>query len=242
MLMFRKRKRILLLGLLALVWLATSACACSDLLAPLGERDSTPQPTATPTRGLLTQPQRELSATAQHRTATLTRTPRRTPTATPTRSPSRTSAPAPTSEQVDGIPSTPNTAFDVILTEEQVNDYVAGQVVSEGGVQVSDAQVTLADGEALVHLSAYHEASNLRLGLTVRGAPVVYEGGLYVRVDDVTLDDSVRGLARLLARTVIDAALAQYTGEHGIAIPIEQVTLESVDVTPGQVRIVGRTR
>ena len=202
--MVRNRKYVLWLSV-AVVWLLASACSCSDLLATLSERDSTSGPTATSTSGILAEAQ------TRTRTATLTRAPTRTRTPTPTRA-VVAGTPSPAIDEMQGIPTTPDTPFDVTLTEEQINDYLAGQVVSESGIEVSDPQVTLGDGEAMVHVNAYQEASNIRVGLTVRGTPVVYEGDLYVRVEDVTLDDTVKGFTRLLARTVIEAALKQYSG------------------------------
>ena len=38
------------------------------------------------------------------------------------------------------------------------------------------------------------------------------------------------------------SAIASYSGEHGIAVPIDTITFESIIITPGNVRIVGRTR
>lgn len=176
-------------------------------------------------------------------TATAVVAPTSVPQALPTQAPPAPTAVPPTVPEVaPGIPGTPNTPFDVTFSERQLNDYIAGQLISEGGVEVSDPQVTLGEGEALVHAFAYHEASDLRMGLTLRGTPVVHEGALYVRVNEVTLDDDIRGFTRLLAKTLIDAAIASYSGEHGIAVPIDTITFESIIITPGNVRIVGRTR
>ena len=246
--------------LVAALLILTSTAGCwINLFAPR-ERTTTPSrtptlgrfatatlwPTATPsnTRVPLAPYITPLPPTATARpTLAPTATAVVVPTAAPTQAPpAPTPVPPPVTEVTPGIPSTPNTPFDVSFSERQLNDYVAGQMISEGGVEVTDPLVTLGDGEAMVHAYAYHEASDLRVGLTVRGTPVVHDGALYVRVNDVTLDDNVRGITRLLAKTLIDAAIAGYSGEYGIAVPIETLSFERVTITSGSVRIVGRTR
>jgi hypothetical protein len=231
---------VALSGLLLAV--LVSSAACWRLLA--NRRSPRPSPTAHVAGSA------RVTATLWP-TATPSETPlpTATPTALPTARPVATLAPTlpptilpDTPEIAPGIPGTPNTPFDVLLTEAQLNDYVGNQVLSAQGVEVSDPQVALADDALLVHVNAYHSESNISMGLTVRGKPNVVDGALYVRVVDVTIDDSVRGFTRLLASTLIETALKQYAGEDGIPVPFDQVLFEQVEVTRAGMRIVGRTR
>ena len=235
--MSNKRRALRLTALV--LCLLVSICSCS-------KQQATPEATATPSADVAAQ--RQTSTSSPTKTTTKTVTPTQTRTATPTitstptlaqTAVTDTSAPA---VNEWGIPNTANTPFDVTLTEEQINNNLAGLSVSDSDFEVSDPQATLGEDDVLVHISVYYEPANVRLGLNVRGLPIVYEGGLYIRVDDVTADDSVKGLTRLLVQTVVDAALKQYSGEHGIAIPFDQIVFESIDLASGTVHIVGHTR
>ncbi|NLG28128.1 MAG: hypothetical protein GX557_09465 [Chloroflexi bacterium] len=250
-------RMLALSGLLLAVLVSSAACCC--LLA--NRRSPRPTPTARAAGSARATATLWPTATPSDTPAPALPLPTATPIVLPTALPVATLAPtlpaavqpntpvppappvAPVAPEIaPGIPGTPNTPFDVLLTESQLNEYVGNQVLSAQGVEVSDPQVALAEDALLVHVNAFHSETNISMGLTVRGTPNVVDGALYVRVDDVTIDDNVRGFTRLLAGTLIETALKQYAGENGIPVPFDQVLFEQVEVTSSGVRIVGRTR
>lgn len=204
---------VALLGVLVLV----AGCACGNALSRLGLARATgtpPPPTATPL-----------------------------PTATPT--PAATLL-VPTRPQegdgLDAIPNEPDTPFAIALTEQEINAYLAEREFAQSGVTVRDIQVTVTDDALIASFKARQAESGLSGGVTVRGVPQAVDGQLYFRVDDVALDESIGGFARMLARAAIDQAIRQHAGEHGIPIPIENVEVREIALDPGTVTVTGRTR
>jgi len=206
---------IALLGVLVLV----SGCACGNALSRLGLARATATPTPPP------------------------------PTATPF--PTLTPTPAatllvPTRPQegdgIDTIPDEPDTPFTIALTEQEINDYLAERQFAQSGVAIRDIQVTVTDDTLIADFQASQAESGLSGGVTVRGVPQAIDGQLYFQVEDVQLDESISGFARMLARAAIDQAIRQYSGEDGIPIPIENVEVQEIELDPGAVTVTGRTR
>jgi len=212
---------VLLLGVMALV----PGCACGNALLRLGLSGGA---TATPT--------------SQPVTATLPAAITATPAATllvPTH--------VPEGNGLSTIPDEPNTPFTMVLSQQQINEYLAEREVSQAGITIRDLQVTLADDALIATFKANQAESGLSGGVTVRGVPRAVDGQLYFRVDDVTLDESIGGLARMLARAAIDQALRQYSTEDGIPVPLDTLLDVSIDVheielDPGVMTVTGRTR
>ena len=207
---------IVLLGVLALV----SGCACGNALSRLGlggrptTTSAPPPPTATPTPVLTPTP-----------VATLL---------VPTRP-----------QEADGfgaIPSEPDTPFTIELTQQEINEYLAEREFDQSGVIIRDVQVTVTDDALMARFKASQVESGLSGGVTVRGVPRVVDGQLYFRVDDVTLDESIGGFARLLARAAIDQAIRRYSTDDGIPVPIQNVEVEEIGLDPGMVIVTGRTK
>jgi hypothetical protein len=192
-----------------------SGCACGNALSRLG----LVHPTATP-----------LPPTA-------TPMPTPTPTATllvPTR---------PRQGQgIAAIPDEPNAPFTIELTQQEVNEYLAGKEFTQWGVTIRDVQVTLSDNALIARFRASQVESGLSAGVTMRGVPRIAGGQLYFRVDAVTLDESIGDLARLLARATIDQAIRQYSTDDGIPVPIPNIEVQEIEVDPGMVIVTGRTQ
>ncbi len=128
---------------------------------------------------------------------------------------------------------------EITWTQEELNDYLAGQVLNQQGLEVGDVQATLGQGEVIVSFYARHAQSGLSGEVTVRGKPFVSEGKVYVQIEDVTLGPSFSGFTRLIAENLIKEALKQYSGEQGIPVPAEGIVVESVEITPGQMIVRG---
>jgi len=234
-------RRLILLGVLLTLWLATSACSCSGLIGNARPKPSSES--STPVIIISPVP----TETAMPPTAT-----RRAPTPTtskPTSSPtnakstealkaSATSAPV----GLAAIPDQPNVAFVIELTQEQVNEYLAGKTYEAQGVTVKEIQVVLTAQELLCTFRATQEKTKLSAGVSVRGVPSVADGKAYFKVNDIVLDDSIKGFARLLAKAAIDEAVKQYSTPQGILVPVENVEFESIELMPGKIVIAGRTR
>ncbi len=206
---------VALLGVLVLL----SGCACGNALSRLGLTGPTATPTPPP------------------------------PTATPM--PTLTPTPAatllvPTRPQegdgIGAIPSEPDTPFTIELTEQEINEYLAEREFDQSGVTIRDIQVTVAADALIADFSASQAESGLSGGVTVRGVPQVADGQLYFRVDDVTLDESIGGFARMLATAAIDQAIQRYSTDNGIPVPIRNVEVQAIELDPGVVTVTGRTR
>ncbi len=219
------KRRPLLIGLCLVLWLATSACSCLGILdSPRSARES------------------ETSQSVVTATSTWTPTPplRATPVP-PTRAPSR-AEPTPVSDGLPTIPAEPDTPFVIEMTQDQVNEYLRGATFQEGGVRVSDPSVVLTSREIVCSFQAWEEEWGLGVGITVRGMPTTSDGMAYFKVDDVALDDSLKGFNRLIAKAAVESAIKQYSTPLGIPIPIDEVVVQRIELMPGSILIVGRTR
>lgn len=236
-------KRLVLATVLIGAWLATSACSCSSLVETLSKRPT--QTTVRRSKATLSRPtqaakRKESSPTARVIAKTrATATPRPT-LLIPTKPPPK--APSPQPAGGFAIPAKSNQEFTLNLTEAQLNEHLADQVFEQQGVTVQDIRVTLTASEIIATLRAAHEESKLNMGLTVRGVPAVAEGTAYVKINDIALDDSVSGFTRLVAKAAIEQAIEQYSTPLGIPIPIERVEILDIQLMPGRIVIVGRTR
>jgi hypothetical protein len=220
---------MILLAALAALWLATSACSCSGLLG-----NARPKPTARPTE------------VAIIRTAEPEAAAEPTSTPAPTASTAPTLAPEldPTSEPgiLAGLPSEADQPFTLEFTEEKLNEYLAGQTYGAQGVTVKDITVVLTGEEILCTFHASELRTGLNAGITVHAVPVVVDGAVYVQVDEVILDDSVKGLARTLAKGAIEQAVKRYSTPQGIPVPIQGMDVEKVELMTGRMIVTGRTR
>jgi hypothetical protein len=210
--------RLVVVGVACGLIVLVTGAACSSALSRLG----LVRPTATPTL----------------------------PPPTPTLAPTLTPTPLatlliPTRPQegdgLDAIPSEPDSPFTIALTEQELNDYLAERTFSQSGVSIRDVQVTVTDDALIAAFQTSQAESGLSAGVTVRGVPQVADGELYFRVDDVTLDESIGGFARVLASAAINQAVEQYSTEHGIPVPIENIAVEEITLDPGLLTVTGRT-
>lgn len=148
------------------------------------------------------------------------------PTATPTVA-RPTVAPSDRIRSLDDLPAEPGQAFEAEIPEEDLNRLLRDQSMVRDGVTISEPRVTLAEGAMLLSVNLAHEETGVSVEVTARGRPQVVDGDLYVQVENVSLGDSVGGLARVLLQGVIDQALKQV---DDAGIPVSLDALEAVEV------------
>jgi len=153
----------------------------------------------------------------------------------------------PEGDGIIAIPDEANTAFTIALTQQEINEYLAEKEFDQSGIILRDIQITITDDALIADLQASQAESGLSGGVTVRGVPRVIDGQLYFRVDDVTLDESIGGFARLLAKAAIDQAIRKYSGDDGIPVPIDgvlnaDVEVQEIELDPGVITVTGRTK
>jgi len=248
-------KRSILIAILLGAWMATCACSCDDGLRKVILKESQATATTAPrsatasTQLLATQPaQQALQPThTTTREATIA-SPKMVPstqTATPLQvKPTLLVPTAPPVASVQGftLPSTANTPFELEATQQEINDYLAGEAFDQQGLAVRDVQVTITASELICTLTGTHHETGITMGIAVRGVPTIVAGDLYMDVQDVALDDSVKGLVRIFAQAAIEEAIKQNSDAHGILVPIEDVAFESISLAPGVISVTGRTR
>jgi hypothetical protein len=218
----QRTRRILLLTVCLILWMALSACSCGNLTSLLSRRTAD-VPTLSPQR-------------AQPETPVPTR---QVPTALP-QQPTRAIPATPDIEEL--LPEGANQSVEVEITEEQLNEYLQGQTFTAEGAQLEDIKATITAQDILVTFTALYAPLNLNAGVTMRGKPVVADGQAYIQVEDIALDSSVPAFTRMLAQVAIEQALAAYTTENGIPIPVERLEVEAVRLEQGKIMIKGITR
>lgn len=140
------------------------------------------------------------------------------------------------------LPTGADQPFAVELTEADVNGYLNAQAFGQEGLEVRDVRVTLARGEIIATLFANHAQSGLSGEVTLLGEPLVSDGQVYVKIKSISLGPSFSGFTRLIAQRMIEQAIKQADSGAGIAIPIEEMIVESVEVAPGKMIVRGRTK
>ncbi|MBC7235799.1 MAG: hypothetical protein H5T69_08155 [Chloroflexi bacterium] len=180
--------------------------------------------------------------------ATDTATPTLAPTATPSPTPSPTPLPTatptsqPAAQKAPTLPAAVPQEFTIELTEEQLNGYVNGGSFEMQGVRISDAAVQITPQEVIVTLHAVQPDAGLNLGAELHGKPKVIDGTVYLEVTQVNLDESVKGLTRIIAQGLISAALDQYAKPNGIPIHIENATVDEVQLAQDKLIVKGRSK
>lgn len=152
---------------------------------------------------------------------------------------------APTITRVPAKIATPHSTgepgmFTLEFTEADIREMLAGQSLGRDSVTVTVEEVTLGDGQVRAKLWVNESGMGLDIGVTVVGEPYVEGGQAFVEIISFTLDESVSGLARMLAQAAIQEVINQATGERGIPVPVEGVEVLSVEVQPGVIVIRGR--
>ncbi|OGO04403.1 MAG: hypothetical protein A2Y73_09120 [Chloroflexi bacterium RBG_13_56_8] len=123
-----------------------------------------------------------------------------------------------------------------------MNEYLEGKTFEKEGAKIEDVQVSLRENGMICSLRATQIDSGLSAGLTVQGTLSVDNGTAYFQVGDFTLDSSIQGFARLIANATIESIIKQYSTPQGIPLPISQVEFYDLQVTQGNIVIVGHTR
>lgn len=213
-----RTRQYLLIGALLMIWLVTSACSCSGILRGASRfSKEIVSPTATPAGDRSVKDQVS------------------TPLPSPTATPFSQKVPPPL------FPEDADQSFDTRLTEDELNEYLADQALEQEGVVISDMNVTIDAERMSVMFRVAHEGSGIKGRVTVYGVPKVEDGQVYVEIQDFTLDDSVSGFKRVVANSLIKAAIESYETEHGIPIPVTHLEFEEIRLMPGAIRVTGRT-
>ncbi len=206
--------------------LAVPACAVSDWLEDLsllGEQALRGQhvPTEVPVRTL---PTLYPTLTLRPSTATSTEgTIPEEPVAVPT-----------------AVISPQDHTFRLELTEVELAALVGSEGLAQQGLQVQDLTVTVTEQNVMATFNAAHASSGLSGEITMIALPQVVAGELYLRVVDFNLGSGFSGFARLIATTLIQAALDNYGTANGIPIPISGAAeITSVELLPGRVVVSG---
>jgi hypothetical protein len=215
----RITRTMILVGLVLGLWLVTSACSCSSVIDSVRNRKvriaapaASPSPTIAPTATLA--PTLEASAPD---TASL-------------------------SADEFGIPTEPNTPFSVEFTESQLNQYLAGKTFEAEGAVFRDAHVTLTASEIIATFQVTYQKMGVSTGLTVIGTPSVASGIIYLKISSVEPDESMKGFARIMAKSAIQETLKQYSKPQGIPLPIDNIEFQEIRLSAGKILIAGRTR
>lgn len=220
------KRRVIVIGAIGLVWLGISACSCGSIVEEFRNQKLGGAQTAS------------LTATIRV-TVSAAATPRPTqPAATPTRA--STPAASPTSAS-PAATARADQSFVLELTEQELADYLV-QGSLQQDVRVQEARVVISDQEVVCMMQVSHTGLGISAGVTVRGVPVVDGGRLFFRVNDVSLDQSLSGFARLIAQGAIEAAIKDYSDPQGIPIPVEGITITGASLQPGKLLVEGRQR
>jgi hypothetical protein len=145
-------------------------------------------------------------------------------------------------EALFGAPVAADTPFTIVATQAELNAYLAGNTFQQQGLTLRDVQVTITAKEVSAHAQVSQPETGINAGMTVRGVPTAVNGAAYFKINDVTLDPSVGGLTRLMAKAAIDRAIKQYSSAYGVPIPTAGVDVREILLQPGQITISGRTR
>lgn len=209
------RKRWFTVLLLTLAFLLTTACSCTDFIAGLGK----------PSQNNAT-----VESTKNTRTQTAAKT------TVPTQSPKPKVSTTPFE-----IPSKPGTAFEGEFSEQDLYDLMKEQITKVAGDYVTDVEVSITTEalNATVQMSA--SDLNIKFGVTISGVPVVVAGKVYLKVTQITLDDTLSGWTRLTAKSLVQSMIDQYSGENGIPIDIEGIQIDEVQLRPGKLYVRGKT-
>jgi hypothetical protein len=219
----RPYKRTNILGLGVILWLVIVLSGCGLLLP--GER------------GAGQAPARFGSVQAATIVPTITPRPTRTPTPQPT-----LQAPSAEDDGLFVVPATPGTLFTIEAADDEINEYLEGEVYEQDGSSIRDIRILFTDDEIIANGQGSYKPLNLEGGITARGVSIVSDGKVYLQVRDVALDSSLPAFTRFLAEVAIEQALRQYGTPLGIEIPIEDAEIYSIDLQPGKIVITGRTR
>jgi len=164
------------------------------------------------------------------------------PTITPR--PTLTPIPQPTTQASDEllvVPATPNTPFTIEATEQQINQFLAGQAYEQDGASVRDIWVTITDEEIIAQGQGSYRPLNIHSSVTARGAPVLSGGKVYIQIKDLSLDSSVPAFTRFLVELAIEQGIRNYGSPQGIEIETGDTRITHVDLQPGKIVISGVT-
>jgi len=146
---------------------------------------------------------------------------------------------------LDDIPDGPGNEFALRVSEEDLNARLEAQEIEYEGLMVSQPRMVLAEGQIIVTLMVTHEQTGVNFGLEARLTPHVVDGDVYIRIEDLSLDDSAKGVTRVFLESALDQAIKRLATDEGMRLPMDEfdrVEVEDVYVVPGYLLVYGRTR
>ncbi len=146
---------------------------------------------------------------------------------------------------LDDLPDEAGYEFALRVSEEELNARLEAEEATYEGLEVSQPRMVLAEGQIIIGVMVAHEQTGVNFGLEARVIPHVVDGEIYARIEDISLDDTTRGVTRTLLESALDQAIKQLGDDEGIPLPIEDLEgadIEDVYVVPGSLLIYGRTR
>lgn len=217
--MLRKRVRYRLFAVLLLLALLSMGCWLSDALGALR-------------RGVQTLRDSEISEQ-------LVATPAPTLTPRSAEEPDSEMTPSPMPKEQPTAAESGEEEFRLEITEQELTDWLDESGFAAQGVAISDIDVKIVPDWIVVTFHAQHGATGMAGQATLRGVPVVVDGAAYLDIVEVELGPSFSGLARTIAKRLLQEAIDAYEGEKGIPIPVEDVVVERIELGEGVMVVVG---
>ncbi|MCE5259414.1 MAG: hypothetical protein LLG44_10245 [Chloroflexi bacterium] len=138
------------------------------------------------------------------------------------------------------IPKEADTAFEGEMSAAEVEKLLQEQI-AEVGDYVSDIHVQITPEAILAQLQVNASELKITFGVTATALPNVVDGQLYLKIIQVTLDDTLSGWTRLSAKSLIQEAIDKYSGENGIPIEFDNIYIEEVKLGMGKLYVRGKT-
>ena len=138
------------------------------------------------------------------------------------------------------IPDEPDTAFEGELSAADIERLLQEQI-PEAKEYINELDIQITEEAILANLKVNASQLNITFGLTAAVQPSVQDGIIYLKVTQITLDNTLTGWTRLSAKSLIQQILDKYSGEQGIPLDLKDLYIEAVELRPGKIYIRGRT-
>jgi len=135
----------------------------------------------------------------------------------------------------------PDTAFEGEMSAAEIETLLQEQITGEAGEYISDLHVQITPEVVLARLHITLKEMNVSFDMTAAGVPEVVDGKIYLKVTQITFEDTLTGWARLSAKSIVQKALDEYSGENGIPIELDNLYIEAVELRTDVIYIRGRT-
>ncbi len=139
------------------------------------------------------------------------------------------------------IPKEADTAFEGEMSAAEIEKLLQGQIAGEVGDYVGDIHVQITPEAILAQLQVNASELKITFGVTATAVPNVVDGKVYLKITQVTLDDTLSGWTRLSAKSLVQEAIDKYSGENGIPIEFDNTYIEEVELGMGKLYVRGKT-